>query len=78
MMTSRRPWTLVRALQEADTAHTLNAAISRALAGIYGSVTDGRLRAEFELAADLFPDADRPCTCSSTRSRSASTRGGSR
>ena len=47
---------LVRALQDADTAHALNAALSRALAGIHASVKDGKLRAEFELAADLLPD----------------------
>jgi len=46
----------VRALQDADTAQALNAALSRALAGIYASVKGGRLRAEFELAADLLPD----------------------
>lgn len=46
---------LVRALEHADTAQALNAALGRALAGIYARVSDGKLRAEFELAA-LLPD----------------------
>jgi DNA invertase Pin-like site-specific DNA recombinase len=41
---------LLRALQDADTAQALNAALSRALAGIHTRITDGTLRAEFDLA----------------------------
>jgi hypothetical protein len=47
---------VVRALQDADTAQALNAALRRALAGIYARVENGVLRTEFELAGDLFPD----------------------
>jgi hypothetical protein len=47
---------LLRAIQEADTAQALNVALSRALAGIYARITDGVLRAEFDLAADLGTD----------------------
>ncbi|MEJ7783818.1 MAG: recombinase family protein [Solirubrobacteraceae bacterium] len=47
---------LLAALSDADTAEALNAALSRALAGIYVGMTDGKLRAEFQIAENLAPD----------------------
>jgi hypothetical protein len=47
---------LIRALGEAKGARALNAALSRVVAGIYARISDGKLRAEFEIAADLPPD----------------------
>jgi DNA invertase Pin-like site-specific DNA recombinase len=49
---------LLRALGQADTADALNASMSQAVTGIYAAVTDGRLRAEFELA-DGRPSKER-------------------
>ncbi len=45
-----------RALQDSDTAQALNVAPGRSLAGIYAHVSDGMLHAEFDIAAELFPD----------------------
>jgi hypothetical protein len=48
-----------RALQGADTAQALTAALRRALAGIYARVENGVLRAEFELAGRPVPGSPR-------------------
>ena len=47
---------LLAALTDARTAEALNAALSRAVAGIYAGISDGKLRAEFQIAANLAPD----------------------
>ena len=54
---------LVRALASADTAEALNRAMAKAVAGIHAGITNGRLRAEFDLKAPeggpyLFRHAD--------------------
>lgn len=53
---------LVRALTNADTAEALKRALSRALVGIYARLSDGKLRAEFELTPpDGRIDARKQC-----------------